>query len=114
MSFNPNRRMFLQTATIGAAASLRAMGANDRVNVAVVGLGGRGRNHMTEYAKLPDARIAALCDVDQAALERGEAVVALESTVISHGLPYPQNHEVAQRLEAVVRAAGAVPATKPS
>src|ERR1700704_2506672 len=72
---NPNRRMFLQAATIGAAASLRAMGANDRVNVAVVGLGGRGRNHMTEYAKLPEARIAALCDVDQAALERGIASV---------------------------------------
>jgi pseudouridine-5'-phosphate glycosidase len=47
----------------------------------------------------------------KAALERGEAVVALESTVISHGLPYPQNREVAQRLEDVVRAAGAVPAT---
>ncbi len=47
----------------------------------------------------------------QAALERGEAVVALESTVISHGLPYPHNREVAQQLEAVVRAAGAVPAT---
>jgi predicted dehydrogenase len=67
--------MFLQTATIGAAASLRAMGANDRVNVAVVGLGGRGRDHMTQYAKQPEARITALCDVDQAALERGIAFV---------------------------------------
>lgn len=75
MSMDPNRRMFLQTATIGAAASLRAMGANDRVNVAVVGLGGRGRDHMTQYAKQPEARIAALCDVDQAALERGIAFV---------------------------------------
>ncbi len=75
MSTDPNRRMFLQTATIGAAASLRAMGANDRVNVAVIGLGGRGRAHMTEYAKQPDARIAAVCDVDQAALERGIAFV---------------------------------------
>ena len=75
MSMNLDRRTFLQTAAIGAAASLRAMGANDRVNVAVIGLGGRGRNHMTEYAKLPDARIAAVCDVDQAALERGIAFV---------------------------------------
>jgi predicted dehydrogenase len=75
VSMDPNRRMFLQTATIGAAASLRAMGANDRVNVAVVGLGGRGRDHMTQYAKQPEARIAALCDVDQAALERGIAFV---------------------------------------
>ncbi|MEP6538628.1 MAG: Gfo/Idh/MocA family oxidoreductase [Bryobacteraceae bacterium] len=75
MSMNPDRRTFLQTATLGAVASLRAIGANDKVNVAVIGLGGRGRNHMTEYAKLPEANIGALCDVDQAALERGIAFV---------------------------------------
>ncbi|MDW8403742.1 pseudouridine-5'-phosphate glycosidase [Chloroflexus sp.] len=45
------------------------------------------------------------------ALEEGRAVVALESTLISHGLPYPQNLAVAEGLEAEVRAAGAVPAT---
>lgn len=45
------------------------------------------------------------------ALEEGRPVVALESTLISHGLPYPQNLEVAAALEAEVRAAGAVPAT---
>ncbi|HWQ12005.1 MAG TPA: pseudouridine-5'-phosphate glycosidase [Roseiflexaceae bacterium] len=39
------------------------------------------------------------------------AVVALESTVISHGLPYPHNLELARAMEAEVRAAGAVPAT---
>ena len=39
------------------------------------------------------------------------AVVALESTLISHGLPYPQNVEVARASEAAVRASGAVPAT---
>ena len=38
-------------------------------------------------------------------------VVALESTIIAHGLPYPQNLEVAQELETTVRDAGAVPAT---
>lgn len=47
----------------------------------------------------------------QAALERGGPVVALESTLISHGLPYPHNLETAQQLEADVRAAGATPAT---
>jgi pseudouridylate synthase len=46
-----------------------------------------------------------------AALEAGRAVVALESTLISHGLPYPQNLEVAITLETAVRKAGAVPAT---
>ncbi len=40
-----------------------------------------------------------------------QAVVALESTVIAHGLPRPANLETAQRLEQIVRAAGAVPAT---
>jgi pseudouridine-5'-phosphate glycosidase len=45
------------------------------------------------------------------ALDRGAAVVALESTIIAHGLPRPRNLEVAQALEAEVRAAGAVPAT---
>jgi pseudouridine-5'-phosphate glycosidase len=43
--------------------------------------------------------------------ERGGAIVALESTLIAHGLPRPRNLEVARELEAAVRAEGAVPAT---
>jgi pseudouridine-5'-phosphate glycosidase len=45
------------------------------------------------------------------ALDRGQAVVALESTVIAHGLPYPTNLETARAMEAIVRQQGAVPAT---
>ncbi|MER6948634.1 pseudouridine-5'-phosphate glycosidase [Nonomuraea sp. NPDC000554] len=45
------------------------------------------------------------------ALATGAPVVALESTIISHGLPQPRNLEVARELEGIVRAAGAVPAT---
>lgn len=45
------------------------------------------------------------------ALAENRPVVALESTVIAHGLPYPQNVEVAREMEAIVRAEGAVPAT---
>ena len=45
------------------------------------------------------------------ALADGRAVVALESTVIAHGLPRPQNLETALRLEQIVRSTGAVPAT---
>ena len=45
------------------------------------------------------------------AIRAGHPVVALESTLISHGLPYPQNLEVAAASEAAVRASGAVPAT---
>jgi len=46
-----------------------------------------------------------------AALRAGAPVVALESTLLAHGLPAPRNREVADRLEADVRAHGAVPAT---
>jgi len=45
------------------------------------------------------------------ALEAGAPVVALESTIITHGMPFPQNLETARRVEAEVRAAGAMPAT---
>lgn len=47
----------------------------------------------------------------KAALAAGKAVVALESTIITHGMPYPQNLEMAREVEDVVRATGAVPAT---
>ena len=45
------------------------------------------------------------------ALAASRPVVALESTIISHGMPYPQNIETAQKVEDTVRAAGATPAT---
>jgi pseudouridine-5'-phosphate glycosidase len=46
-----------------------------------------------------------------AALAAGKPIVALESTVIAHGLPRPQNLETAKRLEKIIREAGATPAT---
>ncbi len=45
------------------------------------------------------------------ALEEGKPVVALESTIISHGMPYPKNVETALRVEETIRLNGAVPAT---
>ncbi len=45
------------------------------------------------------------------ALKNGKPVVALESTIISHGMPYPQNAETALQVEKIVRAHGGVPAT---
>ena len=50
-----NRREFLRTA--GAAALL---GANDRINLAVVGIGGRGRDHIDGFAKQTQCRIVAV------------------------------------------------------
>lgn len=47
----------------------------------------------------------------QRALDRKEPVVALESTIISHGMPYPQNLEMAKKCEAILREAGVTPAT---
>lgn len=52
-----------------------------------------------------------LNDEVKEALAKGKAVVALESTIISHGMPYPQNVETAKRVEDTVRKEGAVPAT---
>ncbi len=47
----------------------------------------------------------------QQAKEEGKAIVALESTIISHGMPYPQNVKMAREVEQIVRDNGAVPAT---
>ena len=46
-----------------------------------------------------------------AAVAEGRPVVALESTIISHGMPYPQNVETALNVEKIIRENGAVPAT---
>ena len=46
-----------------------------------------------------------------AAKDAGKPIVALESTIITHGMPYPQNGEMAARVEAIIREEGAVPAT---
>jgi predicted dehydrogenase len=71
---NPTtRRFFLGAAT--AAAATRVWGANDKINMVLVGLGGRGTNHLNIYSRLPDARVAALCDVNQAARERAQATL---------------------------------------
>lgn len=45
------------------------------------------------------------------ALEQGKPIVALESTILSHGMPYPENVEFAHKVEEVVRGEGAIPAT---
>jgi pseudouridylate synthase len=57
------------------------------------------------------ARSVEIRDEVDGALERGAPVVALESTLISHGLPGPDNLELAREAEQAVRAEGAVPAT---
>src|SRR5712671_6116233 len=72
------RRHFFYSAgmTLTAAQATRVMGANDKVQVGIVGLGGRGTDHVKTYLTLTnDATIGALCDVNQAALERAQTTV---------------------------------------
>ena len=45
------------------------------------------------------------------ALKAGQPVVALESTIITHGMPFPQNAQMAQNVEAIIQSEGAIPAT---
>ena len=61
---------------VTAAAAARVWGANDKINVAIVGLGGRGTNHLDAYSRMTEARVAALCDVNQAARETAQARLA--------------------------------------
>ncbi len=72
-----SRRQFFYSAgmALTAAQSSRVMGANDRIQVGIVGLGGRGSAHMNTFGSIEDCSIAAVCDVDQSARERGVALV---------------------------------------
>jgi len=66
------RRTFLLGAGL---VSMGARAANDTVGIGVIGLGGRGRDHLKYYSKLPDARVVAICDVNQAQTERAAQIV---------------------------------------
>jgi predicted dehydrogenase len=73
---SPSRREFLKQTTLAlgaiaaSPATLRAAEANSRLRIAVIGLNGRGLNHLTTYQSLPNTEIAALCDVDSRALAK--------------------------------------------
>jgi len=67
-----HRRSFLKTsAAVATAASLKkVMGANDRVRVAVIGVNGRGWDHVRGYQSLSGVEVAYLCDADERVLAR--------------------------------------------
>src|ERR1700733_11039999 len=71
------RRFFLGALT--AASAVRVWGANDKVNVGIVGLGGRGSSHLNTYTGLKEAQVVALCDVNQAAREKAQGTLARKS-----------------------------------
>ncbi len=66
------RRTLLASTALSAT---RVLGANEKVNLTLIGLGGRGQDHARFYSEVGDANIAGICDVNQAARERGVALV---------------------------------------
>lgn len=84
-----DRRSFLKTTALAGATTLfaacsstRVIGANGDVRVAVIGLNGRGKNHLSSLRAVPGARIVALCDVDTAVLDRTAAALAKDGIVV--------------------------------
>jgi predicted dehydrogenase len=80
---NFTRRTFLKTTALGLAATAfsarswaQVAGANSDIRVAVIGLNGRGKNHLTSLARIPGVRLVAICDVDLFVLERTAAELA--------------------------------------
>jgi predicted dehydrogenase len=77
-----HRRDFIPVAAVSLSlGARRILGANDRVGVALVGLGGRGDEHLTEYLNMNDVQIAAICDVDATAVEKAQ------SRIVASGRP---------------------------
>ncbi|MCC6695187.1 MAG: Gfo/Idh/MocA family oxidoreductase [Candidatus Hydrogenedentes bacterium] len=67
-----SRRNFMKGTAAGAAVGLGLLGtsktawagANERINVCVMGINGRGRSHLENYGKIPNAQVTTICDVD--------------------------------------------------
>jgi predicted dehydrogenase len=71
---------------------MRVWGANERINLAIVGLGGRGTDHLRNYMRIPEARLAGLCDVNQAAREKAQT--ALQKTTGEKAREFADMREV--------------------
>src|SRR5580698_8775297 len=67
MSMEIDRRGFVKSAVLGGIAMQagRALGANDRVRIAVCGTRGRGHDHIKGFQNVPGVEIVALCDIDE-------------------------------------------------
>ena len=87
---NPDRRSFLKTGTMAAAglatavSAKRVLGANDRIRIAVVGVRGRGWNHVEAYHTIPGVEVTHFCDVDENVLAKRL------SDAEKMGMPKPQ------------------------
>ncbi len=71
-----HRRSFLMTPGLfPACAAVSWAGANDRIRLGIVGVRGRGNDHIRFLSQIPAAQVAAVCDIDQANVERAQANV---------------------------------------
>src|ERR1051326_3348515 len=88
-----DRRNFLMTsaAALGAASSVFGR-PSDTVRVACIGIGGRGKDHISGYSKLENVEIAAICDVDDSHTANG--LSQLEKL----GKPKPQTYKDIRKL----------------
>ena len=74
-----SRRDVLKAGAVGSLAAIglptyipaHAFGANDRVRVAVIGINGRGKDHIQGFSRLKDVEVVTLCDVDSNVLQAG-------------------------------------------
>jgi predicted dehydrogenase len=86
MSIDIDRRDFLKTgaAAVAAFQARNVLGANDRVRIAVVGLRGRGLDHIRSIHEIPNVELAAICDIDESVIaQRLDSIEKL-------GMPKPQ------------------------
>ena len=87
-----NRRYFFGAAAAGLSAARATAAAADKVNIGMIGVGGRGRGLLGVYSSLPDVNVTHLCDADQASLERADQVV------VKSGKPKPKTTNDMRRL----------------
>jgi predicted dehydrogenase len=97
-SHNPERRSFLKSSAVAAASlataasAKKVLGANDRVRIAVIGVRGRGWDHVKGYHSLPNVEIAYFCDVDENVLSKRC------SDAEKMGIPKPQTYGDVRKL----------------
>ncbi|MDQ2712852.1 MAG: Gfo/Idh/MocA family oxidoreductase [Acidobacteriota bacterium] len=94
----PDRRSFLKAGGVAAAGLMTAasakkvLGANDRVRVAVIGVRGRGWDHVRGYKSIPGVEIAYFCDIDENVLQKRLADAG------QMGIPKPQTYVDVRKL----------------
>jgi len=87
-----NRRYFFAAAAASVVATRLRAAAADKVNIGMIGVGGRGRGLLGVYTSLPDVNVTHLCDADQASLERADQVI------VKSGRPKPKTTNDMRRL----------------